>query len=374
MKKLVLFFLFGMLFVVDIDAQTMDFEPSSVITGSMGTFNNPESAGVALKSTYPQIYDWDEQFQVNANITRNSYNYNKALQFEDDDSWMMFGPLSGGSFIFTMLTESNGSGNNYHYTQCEVRVYSSPGSQVGNPEIFAVSNASPINGALFCSVSEAVPVNGYVRIKSVSNNFRKFYIDEISGAGGALPVELTSFRSYLKDDLVELQWTTATELNNFGFEVERSIDGDSWSVLGFVEGFGTTSSPKQYSFRDSQLDRSSGMLYYRLRQMDRDGTTEYSGVLRVALTAPSSVNLTAYPQPFAGSLNIDLASTRSEQVTVTLFNSAMQKVSSVYEGTVDGSMSMTVPTADLRDGSYFLVVEHANGEALLQKVLRVQGQ
>jgi hypothetical protein len=289
---------------------------------------------------------------------------------------MEFGPLAGGSFLFTMLTGQTGSGNNNQLSQCQVKVYSGPNgnSQVGSAQIFSVSNASPTNGALFCNVSQAVPANGYVRIKAVDSNFRKFYIDEISGAGGALPVELTSFRSYLKNDQVELQWTTATELNNFGFNVERSTDGDRWSSLGFVAGFGTSSSPKQYGFRDEQLDRSSGMLYYRLKQIDRDGSTEYSDVLRVALTAPASVNLTAYPQPFAGSLNINLSSTRNEQVTVTLFNSAMQKVASLYDGTVDGSMSMTVPTADLRDGSYFLLVQHAGGEALFQKVLRVQGR
>ncbi|MFZ1728519.1 MAG: T9SS type A sorting domain-containing protein [Bacteroidota bacterium] len=203
---------------------------------------------------------------------------------------------------------------------------------------------------------------------------KEFYIDAISAAGGPLPVELTSFRSYLKDDQVELQWTTATELNNYGFEVERSANGDDWSTLGFVQGHGTCFTPQQYSFRDAQLDRSSTQLYYRLKQMDRDGTTEYSDVLRVALAAPTSVNLNAYPQPFAGSLNIDLSATSSEQATVTLYNSAMQKVQTVYEGTVDGNLSMTVPTTDLRDGSYFLIVNHANGQTQVQKLLHMQSR
>ncbi|MFZ1728514.1 MAG: hypothetical protein WBQ23_02395 [Bacteroidota bacterium] len=374
MKKIFLLVFLASLLTVNIDAQTINFEPSTVITGSMGPFNSPQTAGVALKATYPQIYDWDEQFQVDANVTRNSFNYNKALLFEDDDAWMKFGPLAGGSFFFTMLTHSNGNGNNYYYTECQVRVYTSSHTQVGNTQTFAVSNQSPINGAAFCNVSQLVPANGYVRIKSVDHDFRKFYIDEISGAGGPLPVELTSFRSYLKDDQVELQWTTATELNNFGFDVERSTDGNTWSALGFVAGFGTSSSPKQYSFRDAELDRSTGTLYYRLKQMDRDGTTDYSDILRVALAAPTSVQLSAYPQPFAGSLNVDLSSMSSEQVTVTLYNSAMQKISSVYEGMVDGNMSLTVPTTDLRDGSYFLIVNHASGETQVQKLMHLQSK
>ncbi|MBE0642538.1 MAG: T9SS type A sorting domain-containing protein [Bacteroidetes bacterium] len=221
-------------------------------------------------------------------------------------------------------------------------------------------------------VPTAVPTGGYIRI--YCNNFYNFYVDDIVAGGGPVPVELTSFRSYLKDDQVELQWTTATELNNFGFEIERSTNGDDWSMLGFVEGHGTSFVPRQYSFRDETLDRSSLELYYRLKQVDRDGTTEYSNVLRVALTAPSSVNLTAYPQPFAGNLNLDITSGTSEQITITLYNSAMQKVATLYEGVADGSMTMTIPTMDLRDGSYFLIVNHANGETQVQKLLHLQSR
>ncbi|MBE0642537.1 MAG: T9SS type A sorting domain-containing protein [Bacteroidetes bacterium] len=224
-----------------------------------------------------------------------------------------------------------------------------------------------------------IPVNGYFRIyvTNVGNTSNPgVYIDNINFGvgGGPLPVELTSFRSFVKDKQVELQWTTATELNNFGFEIERSTNGDDWSMLGFVEGHGTSFVPRQYSFRDETLDRSSLELYYRLKQVDRDGTTEYSNVLRVALAAPTSVKLNAYPQPFAGNLNIDLSATSSEEVRVTLYNSAMQKVQSIYTGPVDGNMSMTVPTTDLRDGSYFLIVNHANGETQVQKLLHLQSR
>jgi hypothetical protein len=355
-------------------AQSIDFEPSSIPDGSLGIYSNPGSAGAALKIAYPQISDWNSLLQINSSVTRSSMNFNKALLFEKSDSWMVFGPLAEGSFFFMMLTEATGSGNNYNYAECEVQVYTSSNIPLGIPEIFSVSNNSPADGAQFCSVSAFVPDHGYVRIKAATVNFRGFYIDQISGTGTPLPVELTSFRSYLKNDLIELQWTTATELNNFGFDVERSTDGENWSALGFVAGNGTSYSPRHYAFRDAGIDHISGNLYYRLKQMDLDGTSEYSGVLRVALTAPASVSLTAYPQPFAESLSIHLSSAHSEEITVTLFNSAMQKVSSVYEGPVDGSMSMTVPTADLRDGSYFLVVNHTNGAAQVQKLIHLRSR
>ncbi|MFZ1728515.1 MAG: hypothetical protein WBQ23_02390 [Bacteroidota bacterium] len=355
-------------------AQSIDFEAISILTGNTGSFSQPTGAGLALKNTYQQISEWDLEFTINSGVSRNTMNYNNALMFDQGDSWMTFGPLAEGSFFFTMLTDADGSDQNFHYAECEVRVYSSNRTQVGNEEIFSVSNDTPAYGAQFCNVSEFVPANGYVRIKLVANSYLKFYIDGISGTGTPLPVELTSFRSFVKDDQVVLQWNTATELNNFGFNVERSTDGDTWSSLGFVAGFGTSSSPKQYSFLDEQLDRSSGTLYYRLKQVDRDGTTDYSDILRVALAAPNSVQLNAYPQPFASNLNIDLASKDGEQVTVTLYNSAMQKVAAVYEGPLDGSLSLTVPTESMRNGGYFLIVNHANGQTQVQKLMRMQGR
>ncbi|HAP35445.1 MAG TPA: hypothetical protein DCQ28_05690, partial [Bacteroidetes bacterium] len=101
--------------------------------------------------------------------------------------------------------------------------------------------------------------------------------------GKALPVELTSFTSIVKGKNVELKWNTATEVNNAGFEVERSSiqntevrsqnTAKAWQKVGFVEGAGTTSAPKSYSFVDAT---ASGKVAYRLKQIDRDGKFEYS--------------------------------------------------------------------------------------------------
>ncbi|MDP1678068.1 MAG: hypothetical protein Q8L88_14520, partial [Bacteroidota bacterium] len=91
----------------------------------------------------------------------------------------------------------------------------------------------------------------------------------------ALPVELVSFSATAKGKNVELKWNTATEVNNYGFEIERSVVSDrhlqgdgyfSWTKIGFVEGNGTTNAPKLYSFVDAS---ASGKVLYRLKQIDR---------------------------------------------------------------------------------------------------------
>ncbi|MEW6061494.1 MAG: LamG-like jellyroll fold domain-containing protein [Bacteroidota bacterium] len=129
----------------------------------------------------------------------------------------------------------------------------------------------------------------------------------IANDNTALPVELTMFAASVNSRGVELQWATATEVNNFGFEIERRaisdrhLQGDghfAWSKVGFVEGSGTTNSPKEYSYTDKNL--SNGTYSYRLKQIDRDGKFEYSQSVEVTVAnAPKEFALIQnYPNPF----------------------------------------------------------------------------
>ena len=95
-----------------------------------------------------------------------------------------------------------------------------------------------------------------------------------SSAEGPLPVELTTFTAAITSDNVELNWTTATEVNNYGFEIFRQAQNDRWSLLGFVEGHGNSNSQKEYSFVDESV--SPGLYQYRLKQIDTDGSFEFS--------------------------------------------------------------------------------------------------
>ncbi len=116
---------------------------------------------------------------------------------------------------------------------------------------------------------------------------------------GGVPVELISFTADVNSDKVLLQWQTATELNNLGFEIERKSDKNGWRMIGFKEGKGTTTEIQNYVFSDDLFGIESEHLYYRLKQIDFDGTFEYSEVVEVVVGIPTEFSLEQnYPNPF----------------------------------------------------------------------------
>ena len=111
------------------------------------------------------------------------------------------------------------------------------------------------------------------------------------------PVELTSFTATASGKEVTLNWTTATELNNQGFEVQRKFSTNDFATIGSVKGQGTTTSQNQYSFVDKLID--GGKYFYRLKQIDFDGTFEYSNEIEVEVRTVDKFSLEQnYPNPF----------------------------------------------------------------------------
>ncbi|MEJ5263674.1 MAG: hypothetical protein WHT45_13400, partial [Ignavibacterium sp.] len=117
-----------------------------------------------------------------------------------------------------------------------------------------------------------------------------------------IPVELTSFTANVIDNNVQLIWTTATELNNKGFEIQRSVilsgaRNFSWEAAGFINGNGTSTESHNYSFVDKNV--ASGKYAYRLKQIDFDGSFEYSDIVEVEIINPEEFVLEQnYPNPF----------------------------------------------------------------------------
>jgi hypothetical protein len=310
--------------------------------------------------------------RIENGVTRGVFSFNKALRFTLPSIWINFGALSQGTFTFTLITGDTGP---FTIGRVDVYVYDASYNQVGSPETFYVDNSSTYNGVRLCVATQSVPQGGYVRLQrpllSLSSDI---FIDAISAAGGPVPVELVSFRSYVKDAVVELKWNTATELNNFGFHVERSIDAEHWESIGFVPGFGTTASPKEYAFTDGSPVRATEVSFYRLKQQDRDGTIEYSDVLRVMRPAVGDLSMRSWPLPFATQLSVEISSAHTRSVSLILYNSVMQKVREIHSGHVDGSMTVTIPTRDLQAGTYFLVLHQTDGPSQVRKLMHLGSQ
>jgi len=156
----------------------------------------------------------------------------------------------------------------------------------------------------------------------------------------ALPVELSSFSAVLKENAVQLNWMTATEVNNYGFDIARKREGENWNTLGFVEGHGNTNSPKEYSFLDNDIV-AAGKYFYRLKQIDNDGTYEYSKSIFVDLDAPVKFDLKQnFPNPFNPSTIISFNLPDNEYVTLKVFNAIGEEVQTLFEGNLDAGIHM----------------------------------
>lgn len=138
----------------------------------------------------------------------------------------------------------------------------------------------------------------------------------VAGPGVTLPVKLISFTATKTNDFVRLVWKTATEINNRGFEIQRSNDGSSWIKIGFVNGAGNSANETTYQFSDSTY--LAGKNYYRLLQYDIDGHGSYSPVASVDFS--NQVYYRIANNPGNGIYLINIHS----QKTVELFVSDMQ--------------------------------------------------
>ncbi|MDP2366369.1 MAG: T9SS type A sorting domain-containing protein, partial [Ignavibacteria bacterium] len=135
------------------------------------------------------------------------------------------------------------------------------------------------------------------------------------------PVELVSFDATLLDNSVRLDWTTATETNNSGFEILRQAQNDNeWNTIGFFPGFGTTTEPKSYSFTDE--DVTTGKYKYRLKQIDYDGSFTYSDEIEVEVdfTPKEFVLYQNYPNPFNPNTVIKFAIPKEAHVNISVYN------------------------------------------------------
>ncbi len=134
-----------------------------------------------------------------------------------------------------------------------------------------------------------------------------------------IPVELSSFYASINHDAVLLSWTTASESNNFGFEVQKSRDNKSYTKIGFVQGHGTTSVVQRYQFEDQT--QSSGIYFYRLKQIDTDGSFEFSSSVKVDVALPDIISLEQnYPNPFNPTTTIRFKTPQKDRASLTIFN------------------------------------------------------
>ncbi|MGB5850337.1 MAG: T9SS type A sorting domain-containing protein [Ignavibacteriaceae bacterium] len=189
---------------------------------------------------------------------------------------------------------------------------------------------------------------------------------------GPLPVELVSFSARINDTEIILNWLTATEVNNYGFEIQRSVQTDKWEVLGFVEGHGNSNSPKEYSFTDAEVN-SSGIYYYRLKQIDNDGSYEFSKTIEVNFGSPISFELSQnYPNPFNPSTTISFNLPKSGVVTLKVYNLMGEEITTLAEGFREAGIHSFNFNAEGYPSGMYLYSLGTNGFTETKKMLLVK--
>jgi len=181
----------------------------------------------------------------------------------------------------------------------------------------------------------------------------------------AMPVELTSFAASIFGRDVKLNWVTATETNNSGFEIQRSMQNENnWEKVGFVKGNGTKTTPTNYSFEDKNLN--TGKYNYRLKQIDYNGNFEYFNLAgEVEIGVPKKFDISQnYPNPFNPTAKIDFDLPYDSKVSMKLYDiSGREVMTLVNEQKSAGYYTVQMNGNNLSSGMYFYsIMAEGNGQ------------
>jgi len=178
-----------------------------------------------------------------------------------------------------------------------------------------------------------------------------------------LPVELLAFTASVKNSEVQLFWSTASELNNKGFEIERSVNDNIGFVnVGYVDGKGSTTEINYYSFLDNPQLSGVNKIYYRLKQVDFDGTSSYSDVISVNFDVPAEFVLSQnYPNPFNPSTRISYFVSKESFVSIKIYDFLGREVKTlVGENQPIGSYDVVFDASNLPSATYFCIMIAGN--------------
>jgi hypothetical protein len=297
---------------------------------NQATFN---SITISLNGTYSGL-DGANPFRLLAN---NTNNYSTAAEIGSDAA------ESGGSVTFNSLNDALPYGFRYFWVTVDL----------------SASASGTINGT--------VTNSGALNITNANIIVASSYGLLNSGTDVPLPVELSSFTAkVIRNGGVQLNWTTETEVDNYGFDIERAESkngvkngGLNFNKIDFIEGHGNSNSPKEYSYTDQYADY--GNYAYRLKQIDTDGSFEYSDIIEVeAGNIPEGFVLEQnYPNPFNPTTSIKFALAETQQVELKVFDVLGNEIATLFNGIADGGKvyEAEFKAANLSSGIYFYRLE-----------------
>lgn len=184
-----------------------------------------------------------------------------------------------------------------------------------------------------------------------------------------VPVELSAFTASVSNNAVTLNWTTETELNNQGFEIQRRTENGEFNTIGHVAGNGTTTERKQYSFVDGNL--TEGKYYYRLKQVDFSGTYEFSNEVSAEVVAPVEFALQQnFPNPFNPTTTISFSLAEPTFVKLVVYNLLGEVIQTLKNETMNaGSYNINFDASSIPSGMYIYKIETAQFNSVRKMML-----
>jgi len=236
---------------------------------------------------------------------------------------------------------------------------------------FPFTEPTPTLGPITNATGQADIIPGSINLRQYSAS-ENVIVDGIrigTNWSDIIPVELTSFTASVNSNNVFLNWRTATETNNKGFEVQRKTLNSDWTNISFINGQGTTTRSHQYSYTDRNLE--AGNYFYRLKQIDFNGSFEYSNIVTANVFTADKFELAQnYPNPFNPSTKIEYSIPSDGNVILSVYNVLGQKVSSLINGFIKaGTYTINFNASNLNSGLYFYKLESGNFTSVKKMML-----
>lgn len=173
-----------------------------------------------------------------------------------------------------------------------------------------------------------------------------------------LPVELTSFTAVAIQNNVTLKWQTSTETNNYGFNIERKVRDGTWASIAFIEGYGYSISQREYTYIDKDLFGGGSQLYYRLKQIDNDGSISYSDEVELTVIPDRFELFQNFPNPFNPSTTIRFTLPEAAQIKIIIFNLLGELVETIVDRQYEaGYYNIVYNASELTSGIYIYRIQ-----------------
>lgn len=234
------------------------------------------------------------------------------------------------------------------------------GDVASEADLMMTVNHSAGGTQLFPTIGASAVIGPGPGIREVAFQLSEFSSGKLHSNGGIhsgnpLPVELLSFEAKpIDNEYIALNWSTATEINNDGFELMRSTDGENFEKIAWVKGNGNTSQKQAYNYNDTKV--SNIMYYYKLRQIDFDGAFEDFNVISAILNSKyKNTEIVVRPIPTSNTITLDIESASNSNSVISVYNFSGQKVLEINKKITEGKNSLTLEEInDLSSGIYYI--------------------